>query len=114
MRQGHCRRPKARRIGDRKIDLVLGLHSAFKRDAIGFGNRVAYAVLDKIEPLLFFERGLQIRGAADEPGLPLLADAALENGFYKYRAVLLDEALDLFLAGVGAEYFGRRKSCELQ
>ena len=48
------------------------------------------------------------------PALPFFADSALEDGFYEYRAVLLDNALDLFLAGVGAEDLGRRKSCELQ
>lgn len=42
----------------------------------------------------------QIRGTANEPGFSLLADPAVEDGFYESRPVLLDEMLDLSLAGV--------------
>ena len=123
MRQGHCRRAKPRRVGDREINLVLGRHRAFERDAVGFGDRVANAMLDEIETLLFFEGGLQIGGAADQAGLALFADPAFEDGFYKHRPVLFDEGLDVPFAGVRAEHFrgsdirripaaSRRRACQ--
>ncbi len=93
---------------------MLGRHRAFERDAVGFGDGVANAMLDEIEALLFFEGGFQIGGAADQAGLALFADPAFEDGFYKHRPVLFDEGLDVPLAGVRAEHFRGRIPGELQ
>ena len=79
MRERHRRRAKARRIGDREIDLVLGRHAGFEGHAIGLGRLVADAVLGEVQPLLFLERGLQVVRAAEQARLALLADAALEH-----------------------------------
>ena len=114
VRQGHCRRAKPRRVCNREIDLVLCRHRAFECHAVRFGDRVADAVLDEVKALLLVEGGLQIGSAADEPGLALFADAAFEDGFYEHRPVLLDEGLDVLLAGVWAEHFGGRIAGELQ
>ena len=93
---------------------MLGRHRAFERDAVGFGDCVADAMLDEVEALLLLERGLQVGGAADQPGLTLFPDPAFEDGFYKHRPVLLDEGLDVLFAGVRAEHFGARIPGKLQ
>src|SRR5262249_34823603 len=100
--------------GDREIDLVLGRHRALEGDPVGLGGDMADAVLDEIESLLLLERGSQILGAAEQPRLALLADAALEDRLHEDRAMAVDERLDLLLAGIGAEPLRSREPGELQ
>jgi hypothetical protein len=72
---------------------MLGRHGTFEGDTVCFGERVADAVFNEIEPLLLVESSLQIRGAANEAGLAFFADPALEDGFDEDRPVLLMSAL---------------------
>ena len=93
---------------------MLGGNRAFEGHAVGLRDLVAVTVLDEVETLLFLERRLEILGAAEKPGLALLAHPALEHRLDEHRAVPLDQRLDLFLAGVGTEHFGCGKAGELQ
>ena len=52
MRQRHRRRAEVGRVGNRKIDLVLGRHRPFEGHAVGLGRLVAVPVLDEEEKML--------------------------------------------------------------
>jgi hypothetical protein len=60
VRQRHGRRAKARRVGQREIDLVLGRHRPLEGDAIRLGDGVAVPVLGEVEALLLPERGCKV------------------------------------------------------
>ena len=107
MGQRHGRRAEMRVVGDGEIDLVLGGNAGLEGDAIRLGIGVAVAVLGEVEPLLFGQRGLEVAGLADEPGLALLADAAAEDRLDEDQAVAGDQVLDRVFAGVGPEHLGR-------
>jgi hypothetical protein len=107
VRDGDGGRPEARVVGDREVDLVLGRHAAFEADAIGLGDDVAVAVLGEVQALLLGERLRQRGGTPDEPGLALLADRAPEQRLDEHLAMAPDQVLDLVLAGIRAEHFGR-------
>ena len=55
-------------------------------------------MLGEIQPFLLGQRGLEVARPADQPGLALLADAALEHRLDEDLAVAVDERLDLVLA----------------
>ena len=112
--QGHGRGPEAGRVGDREVDLVLGRHGALEGHPVGLGHDGSDPVLDEVEPLLLLERRLQVGGPTEQPGLALLADAALEHRLDEDAAVAVDERPDLFLAGVGAEDLRGREPGELK
>jgi hypothetical protein len=75
---------------------------------------VADRVLGEVEPFLFRQRGLQVLGAAEQAGLALLADTALEHGLDEDQPVLVDEGLDLFLAGPGPQDLGGGEAHEFE
>ena len=114
MRQGHRRRAKVGRVADREVDLVLGGHAGFEGHAVGLGLDVADLVLGEVQAFLLGQRGLQVLRAAEQAGLALLADAALEYRLDEDQAVLVDQRLDLLLAGVGAEHFGGGEAREFE
>ena len=66
-------------------------------------------VLDEVEPLLLLQRGFEIARLADQPGLALLADAALEHRLYEDELVAIDQPLDLVFRRGGAKHFGGGK-----
>src|SRR5271165_7614176 len=67
------------------------------------------AVLDEEQPLTFGKCGAQIRRLADQAGLALLADAALEDRLDEDELVPVEHVLDLGLARGRAQDFGDRK-----
>ena len=105
MGQRHGRRPEHRRVGEGEIDLVLGRHSALERHAVSLGNRVAVAMLDKVESFLFGQRRSQIGGLADQAGLALLANAAPEHRLDEDDFVAADQVLNLVLARIRTQHF---------
>ncbi len=109
MGERHRRGAEFGGIADREVDLVLGRHARLEGHSIGLGAGVAVAVLDEIEPLLLLQRRLEIARLADQPGLALLADAALEHRLDEDQLVAVDQALDLVLRRAGPEHFGGRE-----
>ena len=71
-------------------------------------------MLGEVQPLLLRQCGLEVARAAEQAGLALLADAALEHGLDEDFPVAVDQGLDLFFAGGRSEDFGGRKADELQ
>src|SRR4051794_24264980 len=114
MRERHGRRAKVRRIGDREVDLVLRRHGPLERDPVRLRHLVAMAMLDEVQTLLLGERAAQILGAPDQARLSLLADATLEYRLDEYRAVPIDQRLDLLFTGIRPEDFRARKAGELE
>ena len=71
---------------------------------------VADRVFGEIQALLFGQRRLQVLGAADQAGLALLADAALEDRLDEDRAAAVDQVLDLVIAGFRSEHSRRSEN----
>ena len=114
MRERHRRGAEPRRVGDRKINLVLGWYSSLEGDAIGLGDGVADPVLDEEQALLLFERGSEVRRTADQARLAFLADAALEDRLDEDHAGALDQSANLLFARTGIEDLGGRIPDETQ
>ena len=104
--QGHRRRAELGVVGDGEIDLVLGGDAGLEGDPVRLGIGIAVAVLGEIEPLLLGERGLQVAGGADQPGLALLAHAAAEHRLDEDQPVPVDQRLDRVLARVRPQHLG--------
>jgi hypothetical protein len=114
VRQRDRRRAEARVVADREVHLVLGRHTAFEADAVGLGLDVAVLVLGEVQALLFGQCARQVGGAADQAGLALLADRALEERLDEDLAVAPDQVLDLVFAGVRAQHLGGGEARELK
>ncbi len=96
-------------VVDREVDLVLGRHARLEGHAVRLGAGIAVAMLDEIKPLLLLQCGLEIARLADQPGLALLADAALEHRLDEDQLVAIDQPLDLVFRCGWAEHFGGGK-----
>ena len=88
---------------------MLGRHAGLEGHAVRLRRRVAVAMLDEEQSLAFGEGGAQVGRFADQPGLALLADAALEHRLDEDELVPIDEVLDLSLGRGGTEDLGDRK-----
>ena len=88
---------------------MLGRHAGLEGHAVRLRRRVAVAMLDEEQSLAFGEGGAQVGRFADQPGLALLADAALEHRFDEDELVPIDKVLDLSLGRGGTEDLGDRK-----
>ena len=93
---------------------MLGRHPRLEGHAVGLGLDVADLVLGEIEPLLLGQRGLQVAGPPQQTGLALLADASLEDRLDEDQAMLVDQGLDGFFAGVRAQHVGGREAREFK
>jgi hypothetical protein len=71
-------------------------------------------MLRKIATLFFRQCCLEIAGLADQAGLALLANAALEQRLDENELMLVDQALDFILGCPGTQYFRAGKFHVLQ
>src|SRR5208282_990420 len=106
MGQGHGGSAKFRRVGDREIDFMLGRNTALEGHPVGLRDGVAVTMCDEIQTLLLLQCGLEVAGLADQAGLSLLADAALEQRFDKDQLVASNETLDVVFARGGSQHLG--------
>ena len=107
--QRHRRRPEARVVGDREVDLVLGRHARLEGHAVGLGGGVAVAVLGEIEPLLLGQRLRRSVALPISPALPFLPTPPRNTRLDEDQAVAVDQVLDLVFGRVRAEHLGRGK-----
>lgn len=93
-------------IADREIDFTFGGDAGLEGHAVGLRDDIAVVMGGEIQTLLFLQRRLEVTGLADQAGLSLLADAALEQWFDEDQLVTGNEILDVVFACIRSQHFG--------
>ena len=88
---------------------MLGRNTPLEGHAIGLRDGITVTMCGEIQALLLLQCRLEVSGLADQAGLSLLADAALEQWLDEDQLVASDETLDVVLTCVRSQHLGAWK-----